>query len=1591
MDILDRIVEQNLGVYRASPTRLREDVQQESQTTSDYRGRLAYELLQNADDAMEGEATQRDHVKFLLTDDALWMANNGRPLSDDDVQGLCGLGASSKIDAGGHRRASIGHKGLGFKSVLEITDQPAAMSEGIAFELSREIASRHVAPAFESMGIPVPASLPVMRFPQSLRDEPPEWSTLREQQFTTAFRFPFKDGLELGRREQLIENLLNLTLTTVLFLKHLDLVEVEIRTHERNESKAWAVTRERLVGDQWMSTPGLTESGMYRVEVSSADGDSAKFLVAHDAGVEIGDYRSGLTGPAWLGVTLSEVSIAVLEPASSQEEMPGNWRRFHVFLPTGERSPYPILVNGAFVTDLSRQAVRVNEEDPLDYNHHLIRRAASLFADDVLPVLADDGMDRVVGTLDRDATLSVGAAGAFHRAMAAEVSRIPLLPTTDGGSLALADAVFPPSRLGDQGSEYRRLLLPNAAWDGRMFPSPLVCTRRWSTVGADHGAVALDLPTAVSALAGLLNPSAAVADEHESGGFELDPVLEICAAIFSSADKEDQFEIQKRARSERLFPTFLNPDRTFDRVSLEGRTAFYPPRSAKHHLPLAGLEFMSHAICWGALLPKERTEVLGERLNVWTVLFDVQEFRFEVVMREAVLPHLRLRGRDQGGDVQSDLANMETLAAICQLAGRFPKPDRPLRYQRLETDRALFNLSRLPVPCRGMEADAVRWLPAYRVYFGKDWIGEASAENLVDALESVSAKQTLDLPFLLPPDEFLGRLEGATEDEPPDPELDEDEDEVDLDEDFDKTLESDERSAWVAFLKWIGVNEVLRPVHFHDVEELESGWLTTRDLVKPKGWAFARAGKSWDHFRSALIAANPRLSEDDTVPYFYELHDLEGLVSLLGAAERDSTGEIGRALLGHLTRHWETLDAFSEATLALVKKGLYPSQRSKPPKAKTEELYHAGDNFWIHRLKTHSHFPTSHGPRQPSQSWLMSDDIQRRFGRRGQTAEAMIPVFEFDGGLPQRQIAQVATRLGVRSSLTPATFTLDDARLLCRRLAELFREVRISEPHLRDIIKPAYRDLFELLAGRSSNPDNHRKLADEPLLVELNGVFSFEPAHSVLYSSTPGFIQRSGLRNLVATFVLEAEPSASAPLSALFGARALEDSVDWRPDPGESPFDEVDESVFRAGLNELAPAILARVRVERTRSEDRLILADFLNRVEAVEELDLTGHLNGRAYSLSSTREHYVRRSGTSQITQAFIVWNGTPWPPDPDEAQRLSMALADALQINLVEAFLALVQSEESQQRRLLEIAGASRFVEEARAELEAPAPGPIDDSSPTPARSVSRNPLDDPTEEIPAVLDDTVPAAAAPVELVRFEDLWIGGAPMLIRGEDAYEEEPRASTDRTSSKGSASGSRAALGTDLVSLDGLGMRIATAYEINRLNKRGVEDATVFPADEPRSGLLSFVVDMSTPGAISRAKAQSNLVDSVLESLQEIGVSQIHPGFDLLTVVDGEVDRMIELKSSTVEARVQAMTWNEWKAARNSGIRSKFWLYLVGNLRADISAPPYLRAIRDPFGSLYAEETSAQVVSRAVQLRVREFEEAEHLYLVRELEQGPAN
>jgi hypothetical protein len=213
-DLLEKIRSENLNVYRASSQRLREDVGQESQIAQDYRGRLVYELLQNADDAMASGIASAC-IRFELTDTDLWVANSGRPLDEADVRGLCGISASKKSMPGQKRRASIGHKGMGFKSVLEVTEAPEVFSTTVCFCFSPDAALRGVQPLLGEGILDQVSRAPATRFPWPAEQGTPEWARLRQRGMNTGFRFPLRDKMTFEQRDRLASILLELPVTAL--------------------------------------------------------------------------------------------------------------------------------------------------------------------------------------------------------------------------------------------------------------------------------------------------------------------------------------------------------------------------------------------------------------------------------------------------------------------------------------------------------------------------------------------------------------------------------------------------------------------------------------------------------------------------------------------------------------------------------------------------------------------------------------------------------------------------------------------------------------------------------------------------------------------------------------------------------------------------------------------------------------------------------------------------------------------------------------------------------------------------------------------------------------------------------------------------------------------------------------------------------------------------------------------------------------------------------------------------------------------------------------------------------------------------------
>lgn len=1515
--LLDDIRNENLNIYRTSAQRLREDVGQEDEIARDYRGRLLYELIQNADDAMDCGLT--DKLRIELHNDGLWFANSGRALAEGDVRGICGISASTKRVEGTKKRASIGHKGMGFKSVLEISRAPEVYSTSYCFRFDEPQSLSFLRKeGFETR------HAPLMRLPWTIDMQRPTWAKLVSAGIITAFFLPFAEASADSTYTTVANALRVLPETTFLFLKRLEVIEIVVD----DEVRSWRLSRERKCDGTWTPVPSMDEEGLYRVRLEASQNAPVEFLVAHDGDIAIGSHRGGLAGVAWEDVDITEVSVAVRLEAGCPE--PTANALVHVFLPTQEQMPYPFLINGAFASGLSRQSIRV-EETESNYNGFLLRQAARLLTETLIPALSSLDRRKTLQLLARDRAVQTPLAAAVYRAIRERVAELPLVPAESGELLAPRKVLLPPLLPG-VGHAFRSVLAPLTELDGASFPEADWCTAEVAGILADHGANVVSPATAADVLS-RSDPQRSRAEEDK--GVSVDPVLRILQQMWEGYSKDDRAALVGAMRTLPLMPVDKNRDGTWRREAVGDRKPFYPPQFLRGEVPLPHLCFLAQSICWGALNRQERQERLKAEMIAWQGLFELQEFKFPEVMRASVLPEMTIERAQH----RNEFHHLEMLAAICQLSGKTSQHGR-LPSERLGSQRQLFNLARLEVPCHGPEG-TVRWFAAYQAYFGKDWLGENSVERLLDACRGVGATMLPDIPFVLGPEKFAGYLEkfeSLTDG------LETDDlsggDEVGQDEDEDAALPTKERERWHEFLSWLGVNDHLRAVHFHDVEDRNAGWLNTEGFSKPRGWIFDTipdaVWKPWnDLFQASLRKKEPKRLEKHQC-WFYEVHHLEYLDTLLLVAAADESCEVGRAVYEHLQVHWDNLRSVEFAVAALTEG--HPRKRSEPKRAYESEQVRCCDNFWLWRLKTVAFCPTTHGPRLPSKVWLPGREMERRFGRTG----SLLPILEVANP------GSLAGHLGIRSELTPSAFTLDDAEVWLERL-------RIISSNAPDKLTVACRHLMELLAGHQ--PDERRPEVWLPAL--RDGQLVWLPATQVFFAER----RRPDKPILVPTFVLEGESVARAPIQACFGVRVLEATLTHEPKPGEPAFVGADMNEFRKGLDARGPALLARLGAERQEerraADDARKLRDLLRGLVPVTELTVTTTLDGKPVTAleGASAVTYVDRANPSC---SFVLWSEQPWPPVDDDAERLAEVLCEVFGPNWYESFLAIIKThDEVAQLRLLRRAGAPTDLDDYRRRLD----GTSELNTPSVEPPTLKTAGQLPQAPLPSVL----PTVVRPPDGISLHPLWpveslvVLGRSVLISTSGAEVCDGLAGLHEVEGGGAGSRNKAGINTDLEALDRLGMHIALSFERGRLGQNGG----------------GRVFDVSHPDRIKAAWGELRQVFE--QELEPHGIDRDWPGFDILSLkADGHLERMIELKSSGVSARTQECTWNEWKSAGYPALRQHYYLYLVGNLRADLGGQrPFVRTVQDPFGQLRAELQLQTRVERKVQLAVSQFRKAE--------------
>ncbi|MFD9510657.1 sacsin N-terminal ATP-binding-like domain-containing protein [Streptomyces mirabilis] len=355
----------------------------------EYEGRVLIELLQNAHDAHPARPTD-GRIEILLDEDegeygTLYVANCGKPFGGRDFKALCSIALSSKrADAG------IGHKGVGFKSVLHLCDAPEVYSvaregsrilDGFTFRFARlddfDALAEEVAPERVGFAAYLKDNLLTLKVPVFLEDAPPAAQRLARRGFVTVVRLPLKSVDARSAATAQLRELMDETAPFELFLDRLERVRLEWRAVGKTQRRTYDRQVEVLYHSRGLKVQQVTLRRRMRLIVVCAKVDAGRAREAIAASVEKSAMRRDWA--AWEKKAEVRVAVPVGDPLRTG--------RLYTFLPMGEQILAPVrgYVHAPFFAEMNRRSF--NEAVP--WNGLLLDTVAELCARAVLA--ATDG------------------------------------------------------------------------------------------------------------------------------------------------------------------------------------------------------------------------------------------------------------------------------------------------------------------------------------------------------------------------------------------------------------------------------------------------------------------------------------------------------------------------------------------------------------------------------------------------------------------------------------------------------------------------------------------------------------------------------------------------------------------------------------------------------------------------------------------------------------------------------------------------------------------------------------------------------------------------------------------------------------------------------------------------------------------------------------------------------------------------------------------------------------------------------------------------------------------------------------------------
>ena len=291
------------------------------------KSHFVYELLQNAEDA------EAKSIKFVQYPDRLEVFHDGKPFTSANLEGLCDIGRSDKAD----NLNQIGEFGVGFKSVFGICDTVRLYSDPANYD-------------GENGSDAIPFSVEIKDFtrPEDIAEE------LLPQNYTTRFVFPFVVGQSFSGfssidslRNTLSKKLQNLGITTLLFMKHLELIEYQI------EKDGEPITGEYLLEKTPINDHCLLVSALGISEKESTDQDSTELISYLKFSRKLEKYPQRTVDIAFPIKINGEEYTCVKAPSPYVS----------VYFPTETESKLDFIVQGPYRTTPNRSSIPADDEE----------------------------------------------------------------------------------------------------------------------------------------------------------------------------------------------------------------------------------------------------------------------------------------------------------------------------------------------------------------------------------------------------------------------------------------------------------------------------------------------------------------------------------------------------------------------------------------------------------------------------------------------------------------------------------------------------------------------------------------------------------------------------------------------------------------------------------------------------------------------------------------------------------------------------------------------------------------------------------------------------------------------------------------------------------------------------------------------------------------------------------------------------------------------------------------------------------------------------------------------------------------------------